>query len=123
MTVSELKYLMAIDKLIACGKEVKLVTVAHELQVSKTSVYNGIERLKNDGYVIHGENGIVLIKKGKEELAEYLLGIEFIKKYFEKNFNIPNKISFDDALGCVCAICESTRKLFVSLAKNEGEKT
>jgi Mn-dependent DtxR family transcriptional regulator len=122
MTISELQYLMAVNKLITLGNDVKLVAIAKELNVSKTSVSKGLERLKNNGYIVHGDKGIALAKRGKEVLDEYMSVVEFIQKHLEGNFNIPSNVAYYDALGCACALSEPTRRSFAMLAKADSKK-
>ena len=68
MSSSELRYLIAASVLANQIDIVKQTDLANKLQVSKVSVYNAIEKLKEKGFIEKNERKILLTKKGEEIL-------------------------------------------------------
>ena len=68
MSSSELRYLIAASVLANQIDIVKQTDLANKLQVSKVSVYNAVEKLKEKGFIKKNERKILLTKKGEEIL-------------------------------------------------------
>lgn len=110
MTVSELKYLIAADGLEQSGNTVRLSVIARKLGVSKVSVYHGIERLEQSGYITHDDKKIKLTEKGRSTLEEYMLIVSFISNHLTCHCGTPEDTAYSDALGVSCAFSERSRK-------------
>ena len=65
MSSSELRYLIAASVLAKQLDIVKQTDLANKLQVSKVSVYNAVEKLKEKGLIEKNERKILLTKKVK----------------------------------------------------------
>ena len=65
MSSSELRYLIAESVLAKQIDIVKQTDLVNKLQVSKVSVYNAVEKLKEKGLIEKNERKILLTKKVK----------------------------------------------------------
>lgn len=65
MSSSELRYLIAASVLAKQINIVKQTDLANKLQLSKVSVYNAVEKLKEKGFIEKNERKILLTKKVK----------------------------------------------------------
>lgn len=85
MSSSELRYLIAASVLAKQINIVKQTDLANKLQVSKVSVYNAVEKLKEKGFIEKNERKILVTKKGEEILDEYMVIIRFSIKHQQMN--------------------------------------
>lgn len=120
MTVSELKYLIAIRKFDGReeNKGAKMSAVARELGVSKVSVYHGMERLGEKGYIERCAKRIVLTQAGRTVLEEYDLLIGFMRSHLALHCGTPEDIAQNDAIGAVCALSDISRKSVCDYVKS-----
>ena len=89
MSSSELRYLIAASVLAKQINIVKQTDLANKLQVSKVSVYNAVEKLKEKGFIEKNERKILLTKKGEEILDEYMVIIRFMVLFLDWNIFVP----------------------------------
>lgn len=121
MTVSELKYLIALNEVIeeAGDKNVpKLPLIARKIGVSKVSVYHGLERLEEGGFVERSGKQLVLTDTGRQTLAEYLTIIEFIRSHLQYHCGTPGDLANEDAIGAACAFSDVSRKSVSDFVKS-----
>lgn len=109
MSSSELRYLIATQELGKINSSVKQMAIASKLKVSKVSVYNAIERLKDKGYVIKDERNVMLTPLGIKILNEYEAIIKFIEGHLVIHCNTPKDIAHNDALEATCSFSDLTR--------------
>lgn len=110
MTVSELKYLMAVNESAGAEKGATMAVIARRLSVSKVSVYHGMERLEEKGYVMRREKKVTLTSAGKIVLAEYNLLIDFMRSHLALHCGTPDDVAQKDAIGAICALSDISRK-------------
>ena len=125
MTISELKYLNAINDLINENKVIKQVDIAKKLNVSKVSVYNGVERLAKYGYIKKDNNKIDITDKGKQMLEDYFFIIGFVSGHLHDKCNIGTDLALIDAMEAVCVLSDLTRiniTAYLKSIKNKGVK-
>lgn len=118
MTVSELKYLIAVSKAKGGEEEndlARMSVIARNVGVSKVSVYHGMERLEEGGYIERIGKQISITEKGWQALAEYEKLITFISGHLVRQFGIPEDVAYEDAIGATCAFSDVSRKAIVSM--------
>ena len=123
MSSSELRYLIAESVLAKQIDIVKQTDLVNKLQVSKVSVYNAVEKLKEKGFIEKNERKILLTKKGEEILDEYMVIIRFMAGHLSLHCGTREKQAYEDALNATCAFSDATRNgiaRFVRL-KRESE--
>ena len=103
MSSSELKYLIAARVLANQIDIVKQTDLANKLQVSKVSVYNAVEKLKEKGFIEKNERKILLTKKGEEILDEYMVIIRFMAGHLSLHCGTTENQAYEDALNATCA--------------------
>jgi len=87
--VSKENYLKAILEADAEGRQVIPATLAHWLEVSPPAVTMALRRLKRDGYVLVGEDGIVrLTEKGRETAYQTALRHHLIERMLSEIFGM-----------------------------------
>lgn len=117
MTVSELKYLIAADEITVQEKGASIAAISKKMNVSKVSVYRGIERLVNKDYISRNNRKIVFTEQGKSALAEYRIIIQFIFKHLEQHCKVAADIAYNDALGVACSFSDESRKHIVEFVE------
>lgn len=118
MTASELRYLIAVNKLSEQGTA-KLTGIAKNLNVSKVSVYKAVDRLESAGYLIHIGKKICLTEKGKAVLDEYLLIIGFISGHLEYHCGTPKETAYNDALCAASVFSDTSRNGIADFIRNK----
>jgi DtxR family transcriptional regulator, Mn-dependent transcriptional regulator len=87
--VSKENYLKAILEADAEGRQVIPATLAHWLEVSPPAVTMALRRLKRDGYVEVGEDGIVrLTEKGRETAYQTALRHHLVERMLSEIFGM-----------------------------------
>lgn len=87
--VSKENYLKAILEAEAEGHQVIPAMLAHWLEVSAPAVTMALKRLKRDGYVMVGEDGIVrLSEKGRETASRTALRHHLIERMLSEIFGM-----------------------------------
>ena len=109
MSSSELRYLIAARVIAKQIDIVKQTDLANKLQVSKVSVYNAVEKLKEKGFIEKNERKILLTKKGEEILDEYMTIIRFMSVHLSLHCGTSEKQAYEDALNATCAFSDATR--------------
>ncbi|MDE6551245.1 MAG: hypothetical protein K2M44_07105 [Clostridia bacterium] len=122
MTASELKYLLTANELSDNGSGAKMAAMAGRLKVSKVSVYRAVERLIVGGYIEQIGKRIHLTQKGLNNVAEYLIVIEFICDKLLRHCNTPKDKAFNEALGVACALSEESRKQVIVCAQRQASE-
>lgn len=123
MSSSELRYLIVVNELGKINHCVKQIKIASELKVSKVSVYNAIERLREKGYVIKDERNVIITELGVKALKDYQRIISFIEMHLVTHCNTPKDIAYKDALEATCSFSDITREnilKFIGGMRNEG---
>lgn len=118
MSSSELRYLIAANELAEQMEVVKQTDVANELNVSKVSAYNAIERLRNKGFIEKNERKIILTDRGKEVLNEYMTIIRFISAHLSLHCGTTKVQAYEDALNATCAFSDATRNGVANFIKS-----
>lgn len=121
MTVSELKYLMAVKE-FSGDDGAKMASLSRSMSVSKVSVYHGMERLEEKGYIERCGKKIALTPAGKDVLEEYTLLIEFMRKHLALHCGAPEGIAHTDAIGAVCALSDVSRKGVYNFVKEKNKQ-
>jgi DtxR family transcriptional regulator, Mn-dependent transcriptional regulator len=89
IAVSKENYLKAILEAEAEGREVIPALLAHWLEVSAPAVTMALKRLKRDGYVTVGEDGIVrLTEKGRETAYRTALRHHLVERMLSEIFGM-----------------------------------
>lgn len=84
ITASNIRYLIALDKLNEEGKGIKCVDVANALGFSKPSIYNMMKALYDMGFVAKIDRGFIfLTEKGKLFAAKYRSYFNIANNFFE----------------------------------------
>lgn len=122
MTVSELKYLIAADEIANREQNVGITAISQKMNVTKVSVYRGIERLAGNGYITRDKKKIRFTEKGKAALAEYKIIIGFICKHLEFHCGVSAAIAYGDALGVACSFSDESRKAVVGFIESLGKE-
>src|ERR1700757_2721476 len=87
--VSKENYLKAVLEADAEGRQVIPATLSHWLEVSAPAVTMALRRLKRDGYVEVGEDGIVrLTEKGRETAYQTALRHHLIERMLSEVFGM-----------------------------------
>ena len=87
--VSKENYLKAILEADAEGRQVIPATLAHWLEVSPPAVTMALRRLKRDGYVLVGDDGIVrLTEKGRETAYQTALRHHLLERMLSEIFGM-----------------------------------
>lgn len=110
MTVSELKYLMAVSEFDKKEKGAKMSEIARALDVSKVSVYHGMERLEDKGYIERCGKKIIITENGGKVLEEYNILIGFMRNHLALHCGAPADVAQNDAIGAICALSDISRK-------------
>lgn len=118
MSSSELRYLIAASELAGQLECVKQTDVANKLHVSKVSTYNAMERLRDKGFIEKNERKIVLTKRGKENLSEYMTIIRFMTMHLSLHCGTPKEQAYEDALNATCAFSDETRNGVANFIKS-----
>lgn len=118
MTVSELKYLMAVKE-FSGDDGAKMATLSRSMSVSKVSVYHGMERLEEKGYITHCGKKIALTEAGRDILEEYTLLIGFMCSHLALHCGTPESIAKADAIGAVCALSDVSRNGVYNYVKSK----
>lgn len=118
MTVSELKYLIAAEEVANCEQFVSIVSISKKMNVSKVSVYRGIERLVGNEYILRENKKIIFTEKGRLALAEYKMIIRFICNHLEVHCGVSREIAYNDALGVACSFSDESRKGIANFMKS-----
>ena len=105
MTASELKYLIAANELSDNGIGARM---AARLGVSKVSVCKAVERLTESGYLCQNGKRVLLTERGIEEIADYMIVVDFIGNKLQRHCNTPKETAFAEAVGAACALGEET---------------
>lgn len=121
MSSSELRYLIAIEDLSGQLKGIKQTDLATKLHVSKVSVYNAVEKLKEKGFIEKNERKIFLTKKGEEILDEYMVIIRFMAGHLSLHCGTREKQAYEDALNATCAFSDATRNGIARFIKSKRE--
>ena len=120
MSASELKYLIATHSLSKEGIGARLTDIADKLGVTKVSVYRMSERLEAGGMMARGEHSrIFLTERGKKQLDEYMLCVDFVRNALETCCLTPKNAAFADAVGIVCAVGEHSRSALLSYLRKK----
>ena len=119
MTVSELKYLMAVKEFADDGGGAKMASLSRSMSVSKVSVYHGMERLEEKGYIERCGKKIVLTSAGRDVLEEYALLIGFMCRHLALHCGTPESIAKVDAIGAVCALSDVSRRGVYNFIKEQ----
>ncbi|MBQ8568452.1 MAG: hypothetical protein IJ446_04465 [Oscillospiraceae bacterium] len=115
MTVSELKYLMAINELYDGSVGIKLVSIADRMKISKVSVYKTVVKLDEKGYVKRDENNkVIMTAQGHEQLELYNKLIGYLYEHFRYNCNISAETAYNDAVSAVCALSDESRQALIA---------
>lgn len=122
MTVSELKYLMAVSQFDGEDQGAKMSAIARVLGVSKVSVYHGMERLEEKGYIVRNGKKILLTPAGRTVLEEYALLIGFMCKHLALHCGTPEDIAQSDAICAICALSDVSRKGVCDYVKSMGKR-
>ena len=125
MSSSELRYLIAASVNAKQIDIVKQTDLANKLQVSKVSVYNAVEKLKEKGFIEKNERKILLTKKGEEILDEYMTIIRFMSVHLSLHCGTSEKQAYEDALNATCAFSDATRNgiaRFIKLKRESGSR-
>lgn len=101
---------MAVNRFSGEEKGVKMSDIARVLNVSKVSVYHGMERLEEKGYIEKNGKKISITPKGKTVLDEYELLIGFLCSHLAQHCGTSEDIAKNDALGAICALSDVSRK-------------
>ncbi len=89
IAVSKENYLKAILEAEAEGRQVIPATLVHWLEVSAPAVTMALKRLKRDGYVTVGEDGIVrLSEKGRETAYRTALRHHLVERMLSEVFGM-----------------------------------
>lgn len=89
IAVSKENYLKAILEAEAEGRQVIPTLLAHWLEVSAPAVTMALKRLKRDGYVTAGEDGIVrLTEKGRETAYRTALRHHLVERMLSEVFGM-----------------------------------
>src|SRR5258708_38950295 len=87
--VSKENYLKAVLEAEAEGRQVIPATLSHWLEVSAPAVTMALNRLKRDGYVEVGEDGIVrLTEKGRETAYHTALRPHLVERMLSEIFGM-----------------------------------
>ena len=121
MSSSELRYLIAASVIAKQIDIVKQTDLANKLQVSKVSVYNAVEKLKEKGFIEKNERKILLTKKGEEILDEYMVIIRFMSVHLSLHCGTSEKQAYEDALNATCAFSDATRNGIARFIKLKRE--
>ena len=121
MSSSELRYLIAARVIAKQIDIVKQTDLANKLQVSKVSVYNAVEKLKEKGFIEKNERKILLTKKGEEILDEYMAIIRFMSAHLSLHCGTSEKQAYEDALNATCAFSDATRNGIARFIKLKRE--
>lgn len=109
MTTSELKYLIALNKLSSDGG-VKQAEIARDMKVSKVSVCKAVEKLQAKGLLECKEKRIFLSSAGRTELDKYMIIVGFVAGHLELRCGTSKEIAYSDALGVACVLSDASRK-------------
>lgn len=89
IAVSKENYLKAVLEAEAEGREVIPALLAHWLEVSAPAVTMALKRLKRDGYVLVGEDGIVrLTEQGRETAYRTALRHHLVERMLSEVFGM-----------------------------------
>jgi Mn-dependent DtxR family transcriptional regulator len=114
MTVSEIKYLIALYELFATDKSIKQMNLAYKLRLTRVSVFKAIENLSYKKYVIKESNSQVkLTAKGIDIATKYIVCAERIKYHLVNNLGSDEYLAKTDSLAIACVMNEENiDKLF-----------
>lgn len=84
--------------------------VVSRMQVSKADAFKAVERLESGGYVYHEGKQIMLTEKGKDELDEYILALQFIESHLECHCGTSKDWAYRGALSALCTFSDVSRK-------------
>ena len=120
MTASELKYLIAANELSDNGNGARMAAMAARLGVSKVSVCKAVERLTESGYLCQNGKRVLLTERGIEEIADYMIVVDFIGNKLQRHCNTPKETAFIEAVGATCALGDESRKRVLAFAKKQA---
>ena len=115
MTVSELKYLTAINELYEGTAGIKLISIADKMKISKVSVYKAVVKLDEKGYVKRDENNkVIMTAQGHEQLDLYNKLIGYINRHLQQSCRVSAETAYNDAVSAVCALSEESRQALIA---------
>ena len=110
-----------LETILILGKKsqsVRSIDVAKELNVTKQSVHRAIKNLKNDEYIIVGDNGFIsLTTKGKEIAEEMYERHQLLTKYFV-SLGVNEKTALKDACKVEHYLSDETYQAIKKIAQN-----
>lgn len=99
-----------------CGTRV--IDVADKLSISKPSVCNGLNELKEKGYINRTENRkIVLTADGTKIADELISNYRIVSRFFNKVLQIDSKTASTEACALEHVLSESSYRAMVSFLK------
>ena len=106
LTISDYKYLMAVKQL-SKNQPIRQTDVAIMLNVTRVSVFNGIEKLINYNYIKRSSKKIMLTDDGYNILSDYEDVINKIQKFLYSK-SVLEETSWQDAMVIACSISEES---------------
>ena len=119
MTISELKYLIAVYELNKNWIDARITALSKKMNLSKASVCKAVGRLIESGYLCQNGKAVSLTKIGKEIISDYSIVIEFIASKLQKYCGTTSETAFLEAIGAACALGDESRKRVIVFAKGQ----
>jgi DtxR family Mn-dependent transcriptional regulator len=99
LCAGQIRYLIAIKELSESSKEIKSVSIARHLGVSRPSVSKMLRCLADSGLVYEDySSGVILTPEGKDVVGELFSGFDEVYLFFNKFLKLPREEAHEQAL-------------------------
>lgn len=114
MTISELKYLIAIADTGGFTGETNSSDVARSLDVTRVSVFRALGRLERNGLAVKDEKkDVYLTERGRQLLSEYMKIVQLLRMHLVNFGKIEESVAEDEAMKMACVMSDYARSMVI----------
>ncbi len=114
MTISELKYLVAIADTGGFVGETNSSDVARNMDVTRVSVFRALARLEKNGLAVKDEKkGVHLTEKGRQLLAEYMKIVKLLRTHLVNFGKLEESVAEGEAMKMACVMSDYARSMVI----------
>ena len=119
MTISELKYLIAIADTGGFAGETNSSDVARNLDVTRVSVFRALGRLEKNGLAVKDEKKDVhLTEKGRQLLSEYMKIVQLLRMHLVNFGKLEESVAEGEAMKMACVMSDYARGMVIKAFDN-----
>ena len=119
MTISELKYLIAIADTGGVAGETNSTDIARNLDVTRVSVFRALGRLQRNGLAVKDEKkGVYLTEKGRQLLSEYMKIATLLRMHLVNFGRLEESVAEEEAMKMACVMSDYARGMVIKAFDN-----